>query len=131
MDYASNIFVDGMLSFGATNVASLRVTGRAAISGRINQPSEAPAQITADVDDWQLAANNAQRGVVVADADDNWNITGIDSSFGRSQDGERITLINTSAFVAHLDQSRCRQSGRESFHHSRWKQLRLRTRCIL
>ena len=96
--YASNVFIDGMVSFGATDVASLRVTGRAAISGRLNQPSEAPAQITADQNDFQLAANNGQRGVALLDADAAWNITGIDASFGRSQAGERITLVNNSAF---------------------------------
>lgn len=99
---ASNIFVDGMLSFGATLVQALRVTGRSTLRGRINQPSEQPAQITANQNDYQLAANNGQRGVAILDSDAAYNITGIDSSFGRSQDAERITLVNRSSFALTL-----------------------------
>jgi len=96
---ASNVFVEGMLSFGATLVQSLRVLGRTTIRGRINQPSESPAQLTANTNDWLLAPNNNQRGYVLLTTDGlgPYNVTGIDSSFGRSQIAEIIEIINISA----------------------------------
>lgn len=95
---SATLYLAGMASANATRVHALRVTGRASISGRINQPSEQPAQIVANQNDYQLAQNNNQRGVVLLDSDAARNITGIDSSFGFSQDGERITLVNLGSF---------------------------------
>ncbi len=98
VDDSSSLYVAGMQSANATLVQSLRVLGRSTLRGRINQPSDQRAQILANQDDYQLAPNNAQRGVVILDSDAAYNITGIDSSFGFSQDGERITLINRGSF---------------------------------
>ena len=95
---SATLYLAGMASTNATRVQALRVTGRSALSGRINQPSEQPAQILANQNDYQLAQNNNQRGVVLLDSDAAYNITGIDSSFGFSQDGERITLVNFGSF---------------------------------
>jgi hypothetical protein len=95
---SSTLYVAAMQSANATLVQALRVLGRSTLRGRINQPSEQPAQIVANQNDYQLAANNGQRGVVLLDSDAARNITGIDSSFGFSQDGERITLINLGSF---------------------------------
>lgn len=94
----SSLFLEGMSSFGATNVQALRVLGRFKHEGRFAQLSESPAQITADQDDYQLSPNNAQRGVVRLDSDDDWTITGIDSAFGRAQEGDVITLFNIGSF---------------------------------
>lgn len=95
----SNLFVQAMPSFGATRTQALRVLGRGRIDGHINQGSQAPAQITGNVNDWQLGANNNQRGVVLLDSDGAYNITGIDASFGFAQTGDILNIINTSAFT--------------------------------
>lgn len=94
----SNLFVQAMPSFGATRTQALRVLGRARIDGHMNSGSQSPAQITGNQNDFQLAANNGQRSIVLLDADADWNITGIDASFGFAQTGDRIYLYNTSAF---------------------------------
>lgn len=98
IDDISNLFVEAMPSFGATRTQALRVLGRSRLDGRVNLGSEAPAQITADQDDYQLGQNNNQRSVVLLDSDDDWNITGIDSSFGFAQTGDTIRLFNDGAF---------------------------------
>jgi len=98
IDDISNLFVQSMPSFGATRTQALRVLGRGRIDGHINQGSNAPAQITASQNNYQLAANNNQRGVALLDSDDNYNITGIDSSFGFGQGGDLIKLVNVGSF---------------------------------
>lgn len=98
IDDISNLFVQAMPSFGATRTQALRVLGRSRLDGHINQGSQAPAQITANQNNYQLAANNGQRGVALLDSDDNYNITGIDSAFGFAQDGDLIKLVNIGAF---------------------------------
>lgn len=98
IDDISNLFVSAMPSFGATRTQALRVLGRGRIDGHINQGSQEPAQILANSNNFQLAANNGQRGIALLDSDDNYNITGIDSSFGRGQAGDLIKLINVGAF---------------------------------
>ena len=94
----SNLFVSAMPSFGATRTQALRVLGRARIDGHMNSGSQSPAQITANQNDFQLGANNNQRAWVILDADADWNITGIDASFGFAQTGDRIYLYNDSNF---------------------------------
>lgn len=94
----SNLFVQAMPSFGATRTQALRVLGRARIDGHMNSGSQAPAQITANQNDYQLGQNNNQRAVALLNSDDDYNITGIDSSFGFAQTGDRIYLYNTGAF---------------------------------
>ena len=103
IDDISNLFVQAMPSFGATRTQALRVLGRSRLDGHINQGSQEPAQITADQDDFQLGANNNQRGVALLDSDDNWSLTGIDSSFGRAQLGDLIKLVNVGAFNIQLN----------------------------
>lgn len=98
IDDISNLFVQSMPSFGATRTQALRVLGRGRIDGHINQGSQEPAQILANSNNFQLAANNGQRGVALLDSDDNYNITGIDSSFGFGQSGDLIKLVNVGAF---------------------------------
>lgn len=95
---SSTLFVSAMQSSNATRVQALRVTGRARIDGVINNGSNVQAQITANQNDYQLAANNNQRTMNLLDSDAAYNITGIDSSFGFAQDGDRICLYNTGSF---------------------------------
>lgn len=94
----SNLYVSAMPSFGATRTQALRVLGRGRIDGHMNHGSLQPAQITANQNDYQLGANNNQRSVNVLDSDAAYNITGIDSSFGRAQLGDLICLLNEGAF---------------------------------
>jgi len=98
IDDLSNLYVAQMPSFGATRVQALRVNGRARIDGRVNLGSESPAQITANQNNYQLAANNNQRTIVRLDTDADYNITGIDVAFGFGQDGDTIRLVNIGAF---------------------------------
>lgn len=95
---SSTLFVQAMQSANATRVQSLRVLGRARIDGVMNNGSNVQAQITANQNDYQLAANNNQRTMNLLDSDAAYNITGIDSSFGFAQTGDRICLYNTGAF---------------------------------
>jgi len=104
----SNLFVQAMPSFGATRTQALRVLGRARVDGRMNHGSEQPAQLTASVNNWQLAANNNQRAYVILTTDGSgpYNVTGIDSAFGFAQIGEVVTIYNASADTitfTHLD----------------------------
>jgi hypothetical protein len=94
----SNLFVSAMPSFGAPRTQALRVLGRARIDGVMNNGSREPAQITANQNDYQLGQNNNQRAVNLLDTDDDYNITGIDSSFGFAQTGDRIYIYNNGAF---------------------------------
>jgi hypothetical protein len=94
----SNMFLKAMPSSGATRVQALRILGRARVDGHMNSGSQEPAQITADQDDYQLGENNNQRAVVLLTSDGDYNITGIDSSFGFAQTGDRIFLYNDGAF---------------------------------
>jgi len=94
----SNLYVAAMPSFGATRTQALRVLGRARVDGHMNSGSQEPAQLTASQNDFQLGANNNQRTFTILDADADWNITGIDASFGFAQTGDRIYLYNNSAF---------------------------------
>ena len=52
----------------------------------------------ANQNDLQLGANNNQRAVNLITSTAAVNITGIDSSFGFAQDGDRICLYNIGAF---------------------------------
>ena len=98
IDDLSNLFVQAMASTNATRVQALRVLGRARLDGRVNLGSESPAQITADQNNYTLAANNNQRTVVRLDSDADRSITGIDASFGFAQDGDTMRLVNIGAF---------------------------------
>jgi len=95
---SSTLYVAGQASANATRVQSLRVLGRARIDGHMNNGSNVEAQITANQNDYQLGTNNNQRTMNLLDSDAAYNITGIDSSFGFGQDGDRICLYNTGAF---------------------------------
>lgn len=95
---SATLFLDGMASTNATRVQSLRVRGRARIDGVMNNGSLQPAQITANQNDYQLGQNNNQRTMNLLDSDAAYNITGIDSSFGFAQTGDRICLYNEGAF---------------------------------
>jgi hypothetical protein len=94
----SNLFLAGMPTAGSNRVHALRTLGRARIDGHMNNGSQQPAQITGNQNDYQLAQDNAQRAMVLLDSDAEWNITGIDSSFGFAQPGDRIFLCNSGAF---------------------------------
>ena len=105
---SSTLYLAGMASANATRVQCLRVLGRARIDGRMNHGSEQPGQLTANTNDWQLGANNNQRAMVILTTDGlgPYNVTGIDSSFGRAQIGEIVTIYNASADTitfTHLD----------------------------
>ncbi len=95
---SSTLFVSAMQSANATRVQALRVTGRARIDGVMNNGSLVLAQIVANQNDYQLGQNNNQRTMNLINSDAARNITGIDSSFGFAQDGDRICLYNTGAF---------------------------------
>jgi hypothetical protein len=95
---SSTLFVSAMQSANATRVQALRVTGRARIDGVMNNGSLVAAQIVANQNDYQLGQNNNQRTMNLINSDAARNITGIDSSFGFAQDGDRICLYNTGAF---------------------------------
>jgi len=95
---SSTLFVSAMASANATRVQSLRVLGRSRHDGHMNNGSLVAAQITANQNDYQLGANNNQRTMNLLDSDAAYNITGIDSAFGRAQTGDRICLYNTGAF---------------------------------
>ncbi len=98
IDDISNLYVAAMPSFGATRTQALRVLGRSRLDGHMNNGSLEPAQITANQNDYQLGANNNQRSMNLLDSDAAYNITGIDSSFGRAQAGDRICLYNVGSF---------------------------------
>ncbi len=96
----SNLYVQAMASANfTTSTQALRVLGRSRLDGHLNQGSQSPAQLTANTNDWQLAANNNQRGVVLLTTDGlgPYNITGIDSSVGFAQNADFITIVNISA----------------------------------
>ena len=96
----STLYVQAMASVNfTTSTQALRVLGRARIDGHLNQGSQSPAQLTANTNDWQLAPNNAQRGVVLLTTDGlgPYNVTGIDSAVGRAQDADFLLIINISA----------------------------------
>jgi hypothetical protein len=102
IDDISNLFLDGMPSFGATLTQALRVLGRARVDGHVNQGSQSPAAIIIDQNDYQLGQNNNQRGVALISASSARTITGIDSSFGFAQIGDRVTLYNVGSFAITL-----------------------------
>ena len=95
----SNLFVQAMPSFGATRTQALRVLGRARIDGAMNNGSQTEAIFGANQNDLQLGPNNAGRTMNLLSASLAVNLTGIDSSFGFAQTGDRICLYNTGAFA--------------------------------
>jgi hypothetical protein len=97
----SGLFLAGMGFPGsgvATRIQSLRVTGRSRFDGNMNYGSLVGAQITADVNNLQLGILNSARAMNLLSSDDDWNITGIDSSIGYGQTGDSIYLYNTGSF---------------------------------
>jgi hypothetical protein len=91
----SNLFVDAMPSFGGTRLQALRVLGRTRGDGLQCHNEASLAQLTADVAQLTLPANNLGRFVLLQDADANgpWTIQGILNV----QVGDMLHLVNDGA----------------------------------
>lgn len=123
---SSTLFVSAMASTNATRVQALRVLGRTRIDGRVNLGSESPAQIVANQNNYQLAANNSQRTMVRLDSSDEFAITGIDSAFGRAQNGDSVRLVNIGAFNITLTDEDAASLAANRFHSSNGNDVVLR-----
>ena len=80
-------------SLGGADTAALFVQGREHLRGSLGLDPITPAQLTADVNDYQgHGTGNSQRAVVRASSDASRNITGFDASISR--DGDTIWITN-------------------------------------
>jgi len=98
IDDISNLFVQAMPSFGATRTQSLRVLGRGRIDGPLNLGSHDEGSIGVNTNDLQLGPNNAARTMNLIDATADFDLSGIDSSFGFGAIGEYIAIRNIGTF---------------------------------